>query len=179
NRALREEHEGRQQTERDEIEDDRISKSDQRQRIPYGHWQAVVAAQRLDAVDEIVHHLRERQGDHDEKDPGRADRDSSDRRGEYARDQDGERPVRERNMHAVLRRERNGIRTDRKKRGVPEAEHSPVTDDKVERRDGERVDDDASRYRDPKRLPGKRCGSRQANEAERGERKREPSARQP
>ena len=122
---------------------------------PAGQWQAVVAAENPCRNEQVVGHLRESEGDHDEIDASRAQADGADdkrqKAGDAHRQREGEQGIADSVVHAHGR----DIGTSAEKGGVAERKHAAEPEHQIEAAGRQREDQDTGGEADVKRLaPG-------------------------
>ena len=105
--------------------------------------QAVIAAVARQADADVIDHLREGEGDHDEIDAARAQRKCADDEREQGRDDERHRPLHQSGAHALVGEDAHRIAADADVGGVAEAHHAAEAHDQVEAHRRQRQDDDA------------------------------------
>src|ERR1700704_2854765 len=105
--------------------------------------EAVVSAIGFQACSQIVDELGEGQGDHDEIEAARAQRQRADHGGPRGGGKNAARQLDPAAGDAVMRQDAHGIAADAEEHGVAEAHHPAIAQDHVEADGGDRPDDDA------------------------------------
>jgi hypothetical protein len=138
----------------------------------------VLAAVGLHRDEDVVHHLREGERDHDEVHAAGAERDRADHEREERGEHDCHRPRDPRARDALGHQDPDRVRAGAEERGVAEAHHAAVAEDQVEARGRDRVDHDPRREPDVE-LPAEwRGGEREGDGGRRrGDRERVPHPR--
>ena len=156
--------EGRQDQEADVVEGRLVFEIENREPVPLGDAQSVVAAVHLQGDEEVVEHLRECQRDHDEVHPAGAQADGAHQQGEQRRARhrqrphgqgalqagQGKRPGRSVAAGRVKRKDADDIGARAEVGRVAEAHHAAEAEDEVEAHRGQGEDEDPGEKPDEK-----------------------------
>src|SRR5947207_5465413 len=151
------------------VEDDRAVEIERGAKIAVPRdVEPIVAAILVEPDTDELHHLAERQGDHDEIDTGSAQRHETDDQRRYGSGKKRRREMHDAVGYAVIAQDAHGISADAEIGGVTKADKPAIAEDQVETDRGDREHDDASEKPDVEGRLG-HCRDRR-NQRQRGER---------
>ncbi len=108
--------------------------------------QTLVAAIGLDRIDQVIHHLRKGQGDHDEVNAPGAQRNGPDQSGKQGRDQHRGRKTNPAAGHALGDQDAHGVGTDADKCSVAKRHQAAIAQDQVQAASGQAVNHHAAEH---------------------------------